>query len=96
MLSKTKLKDITPIEFCRRIKSAKKGLNIDQVVNQEERGCFKEYCLILSKELNVPYTTIKTKWGGGISFPGMPARTRYFLKFVLFVRLMELSEDETQ
>lgn len=90
MVSKTKLKEVTPIEFCRTIKSAQTGLTLHQVMCQEERGTFKEYCLILSRELDIPYTTIKTKWGNGIEFPGMPDRLKNLLKFVLTARLSEI------
>ncbi len=93
MLPRTKLTDITPIAFCRQIKSLATGLSIEQVVMAEcDRGTFKEYSLILSRELDIPFTTVKSKWGSGIEFPNMPKRFQRMLKFVLCSRIAELSQ----
>lgn len=93
MLPTTKIPDVTPIAFCRQIKSLATGMTIEQVIMAEsDRGTFKEYCLILSRELGIPLATIKSKWGAGVEFPGMPKRIQGILKFVLRSRITEMSE----
>lgn len=91
MLPRTKLEDITPIVFCRRFKALETGMKIEQVIMAEsDRGTFKEYCLILSRELEVPFETVKSNWGAGIEFPNMPSRMKSLLKYVLDSRTAEL------
>jgi hypothetical protein len=88
MLPRTRLPDITPIAFCREIKSLATGLSPKQIIMAEcDRGIFKEYSLILSRELDVPLATVKSKWGAGIEFPNMPKRFQSLLKFVLHSRV---------
>ncbi len=94
MLPKTRIPDISPLTFCRQIKSAYTGMSLESVECLEsERGIFKEYCSILSRELDVPFKTVQIKWGPGIKFPQMPERTRNMLKFVLIARLYELKRN---
>lgn len=94
MLPKTKIPDVTPIAFCRQIKSLATGLSIEQVIMAEsDRGTFTEYCSILSRELSIPLATVKSKWGAGIEFPGMPKRIQAILKFVLYSRIAEMSKS---
>jgi hypothetical protein len=94
MLPKTKIPEISPIAFCRQIKSLATGMTLEQIIMAEsDRGVFKEYCLILSRELNVPLATVKTKWGAGIEFPKMPRRVQLVLKFVLRSRVAEINES---
>ncbi|BBD63342.1 hypothetical protein NIES2109_61920 (plasmid) [Nostoc sp. HK-01] len=91
MLPRTKLSEITPIVFCRQFKALETGMKMEQVIMAEnERGTFKEYCLILSRELEVPFETVKSNWGAGIEFPNMPPRIRSLLKYVLDSRTAEL------
>lgn len=93
MLPRTKISDITPLEFCRQIKSLELGISVERVAFREEHGTFKEYCRLLSRELGIPFSTINTRWGAGIEFPGMPARIRGMLKFVLAARVQELNSE---
>lgn len=92
MLPKTKIPDITPLEFCRQIKSIDTGWTVEQVELREEHGTYKEYCSILARELEVPFSTIQTKWGPGTEFPGMPRRVQKTLKFVLVARKLEIQQ----
>lgn len=93
MLPKTQIREISPLTFCRKIKSAYSGMSLQTVEAQEsERGTFKEYCSILSQELDIPFKTVQIKWGPGIEFPNMPQRTRSMLKFVLIARLLEMKQ----
>lgn len=94
MLPETKIPDVTPIAFCRQIKSLATSMTIQQVIMAEnDRGAFKEYSLILSRELSIPLATVKSKWGAGIEFPGMPKRIQTILKFVLHSRIAEMSKS---